>query len=89
MTPVGKPPQDTRKGEYRTTARVQMDERHLLLRGGRYDGRHWSGVVAVGDKCFCGGDDKWSMAGMYVVTAIVEESEADGTVSIAVPLFAQ
>jgi hypothetical protein len=89
MNPVGEPQHDQRKGEYRTTARVQMDERHLLLRGGRYDGQHWSGVVGIGDKCFCGGADPWSMAGMYVVTALVEESDTAGTVSIAVPLFAQ
>lgn len=88
MSAVGKKPDDLRKGDYRTTARVQMDVRRLLLRGGVYDGRNWSGVVGVGGRVFCGGDDPWSMAGMYVVTELVEESPSDGPVSIAVPLFA-
>lgn len=89
MTPVEKPHHDPRKGEYRTAARVQMEERRLVLRGGRYDGNHWAGTVAVGDRCYCGGGDPWSMSGMYVVTNLVEESSTEGTLSVAVPLFAQ
>jgi hypothetical protein len=89
MSPVGGPQHDPRKGDYRTAARVQMDERQLLLRGGRYDGLSWAGVLGVGERFFAGGTDAWSMAGMYVVTALVEESETNGTVNVAVPLFAQ
>jgi len=75
------------RNEYGTSARVQMDDRSLLLRGGVYDNRLWVGVVGVGERVFCGGDAPWSMAGMYVVTSTVEDHE--GTeVNIAVPVFA-
>ena len=43
MTPVSNEDASTRN-QYRTSARVQMDDRRLLLRGGRYDGRTWVGV---------------------------------------------
>jgi hypothetical protein len=65
-----------------------MDDRKLVLRGGIYDGRSWTGVVAVGKRVFCGGDDAWSTAGMYVVTDQVETTESGETVNIAVPAFA-
>jgi hypothetical protein len=42
------------KGEYRTSPQYEMDDRSLLLRGGDLDGRTWLGVVAVGDRVFCG-----------------------------------
>ena len=73
---------------YRTVAGYQMDDRKLLLRGGIYDGRYWTGVVAVGKRVFCGGDDPWSTAGMYVVTDQVETDDAGQPVNIAVPAFA-
>jgi hypothetical protein len=75
------------RNQYRTTARVQMNDRQLLLRGGPYDGGTWIGVVGVGERVFCGGNDRWSMAGMYVVTDAVESLEGND-VNIAVPLFA-
>jgi hypothetical protein len=74
--------------EYRTVSGYQMDDRKLVLRGGIYDGRSWTGVVAVGKRVFCGGDDAWSTAGMYVVTDQVETTESGETVNIAVPAFA-
>jgi len=86
MTTNSDQPAGTRNA-YRTTARVQMDDRLLLLRGGIYDGATWTGVVGVGERVFCGGDDRWSMAGMYVVTDAVEDHEG-GRASIAVPLVA-
>ena len=76
------------RNEYRTVSGYQMDDRKLLLRGGIYDGRRWSGVVAVGKRVFCGGDDAWSTAGLYVVTDQVETTEDGETVNIAVPAFA-
>ena len=87
MTPENRDRQARERNSYRTTARVQMDDRRLLLRGGVYDGRTWVGVVGVGDKVFCGGDAPWSLAGMYVVTKAVEEHQGD-QVNIAVPLLA-
>lgn len=76
------------RNQYRRAARVQMDERKLLLRGGIYDGRQWSGVVSVGQRQFCGGDDAWSTEGIYVVTERVEKTEDGDEVNIAVPAFA-
>jgi hypothetical protein len=75
------------KHQYRTTSAHQLDDRHLLLRGGSLDGRRWSGVVAVGQRVFCG-DGQWAIAGVYLVTA-EEATDADGvTRNIAVPAFA-
>ncbi len=54
--------------EYRRTAGYEMDERKLLLRGGTYDGLYWTGVIGIGKRVFCGGDDAWSTEGMYLVT---------------------
>jgi hypothetical protein len=87
-TPASKGSGPSTRNLYRTTARVQMNDRRLLLRGGVYDGKIWVGVVGVGERAFCGGDDPWSLAGMYVVTGLVTEDE-DGPLSIAVPLVAQ
>ncbi len=76
------------RNQYRTVSGYQMDERRLALRGGIYDGRSWTGVVAVGKRVFCGGDDAWSTDGMYLVTDEVG-TDADGEpVNIAVPAFA-
>jgi hypothetical protein len=75
------------KHQYRTTPAHQLDERHLVLRGGTLDGRTWSGVVAVGARVFCG-DGEWSTDGVYLVTA-EETHDADGrTQNVAVPAFA-
>ena len=65
-----------------------MDDRRLLLRGGVYDGKTWVGVVAVGDRVFCGGDDAWSMSGIYLVTDLVEVDGDGEPASIARPAFA-
>jgi hypothetical protein len=87
VTPVSNEEASTRN-QYRTTARVQMDDRRLLLRGGRYDGRTWVGVVGVGQRVFCGGDDPWSMAGLYLVSDVVETTADGDQVNIAVPACA-
>ena len=87
MTPVSNEEASTRN-QYRTAARVQMDDRRLLLRGGRYDGRTWVGVVGVGQRVFCGGDDPWSMAGLYLVSDVVETTADGDTANIAVPACA-
>jgi len=78
--------QERSRNEYRTTARVQMDDRRLLLRGGPYDGRLWVGVVGVGERVFCGGDAPWTTAGLYVVTDQVERHEGEDA-NIALPVF--
>jgi hypothetical protein len=64
-----------------------MEDRRLLLRGGRYDGRTWVGVIAVGKRVFCG-DGEWATSGVYVVSDVVEVDENGEPVSIAVPAFA-
>jgi hypothetical protein len=75
------------RNQYRTAAGYQMEPRRLLLRGGRYDGRTWQGVVGVGGRVFCG-DGDWAMSGVYVVSAVVE-NDADGNpANVAVPAFA-
>jgi hypothetical protein len=74
--------------QYRTAAGYQMDNRRLLLRGGIYDGRTWIGVVAVGKRVFCGGDDVWSTAGMYIVTEELVTDEDGQEANVAVPAFA-
>ena len=76
------------RNQYRRAARVQMDDRKLLLRGGIYDGKHWTGVVSVGQRVFCGDDDAWSPEGIYVVTDRVEKTEDGEELNIAVPAFA-
>jgi hypothetical protein len=73
---------------YRTVSGYQMDDRKLLLRGGIYDGRTWTGMVAVGKRVFCGGDDAWSTAGMYLVTEEIHTDENGVPANIAVPAFA-
>ena len=73
---------------YRTVSGYEMDDRKLLLRGGIYDGRTWTGIAAVGKRVFCGGDDVWSTAGMYLVTDEVQTDENGVPANIAVPAFA-
>jgi hypothetical protein len=75
------------KHQYRTTSAHQMDDRRLLLRGGLLDGRRWTGVVAVGKRVFCG-DEPWSTAGIYLVTAEVQVDDDGQPANIAVPAFA-
>jgi hypothetical protein len=65
-----------------------MDDRTLLLRGGIYDGRTWTGVIAVGKRVFCGGDDAWSTAGMYIVTEEIVTNDDGQAANVAVPAFA-
>jgi hypothetical protein len=72
---------------YRTRSNYELDERRLLLRGGALDGRRWVGVAAVGQRVFCG-EEPWSTAGVYLVTA--ETVDDDGRpANIAVPAFAE
>lgn len=75
------------RNQYRTVAGYQMDDRRLWLRGGIYDGRSWVGVVAVGKRVFCGGDDAWSPAGMYLVTSEIITDDDGGQLNVAVPAF--
>jgi len=74
--------------QYRTVSGYQMDNRRLILRGGIYDGRTWVGVVAVGKRVFCGGDDPWSTAGMYLVTEEMTSTDDGEPANVAVPAFA-
>lgn len=76
------------KNAYRTTAGYEMDDRVLLLRGGKYDGRTWVGTIAVGRRVFCGGDDPWSTEGMYLVGEQTETLDDGRVANIAVPAFA-
>jgi len=75
------------KNQYGTTARHQMTERHLVLRGGPLDGRSWTGVVKVGDRTFCG-DGPWATSGVYVVTAEIGTDAEGREANVAVPAFA-
>ena len=72
--------------QYRTTSAYQLDDRRLLLRGGALDGRRWVGVVGVGKRVFCG-EEPWSTAGVYLVTAEVVDDNGKPA-NIAVPAFA-
>jgi hypothetical protein len=75
------------KGEYRTSARYQMDDRRLLLRGGDLDGRTWLGTVAVGDRVFCG-SGAWTPTEIYVVTAEIVADAEGRSCNVTVPAFA-
>ena len=75
------------RNSYRRVAGYQMDDRRLTLRGGAYDGRIWTGVVAVGDRAFVG-DGPWATGGVYVVTAVVEVDDDGREANVAVPAFA-
>jgi hypothetical protein len=75
------------KGQYRTSARYQLDDRRLLLRGGTLDGQRWVGVVDVGNRVFCG-TGPWSTAGVYLVTAEETVDDQGRPENIAVPAFA-
>jgi hypothetical protein len=75
------------RNQYRTVAGYEMNERRLRLRGGIYDGATWVGVVAVGGRVFCGGDDPWSTAGIYLVSDQIEVDE-EGPANTATPAFA-
>jgi hypothetical protein len=72
--------------QYRTTSVYQLDDRRLVLRGGALDGRRWVGVVGVGKRVFCG-EEPWSTAGVYLVTAEVVDDDGKPA-NIAVPAFA-
>jgi hypothetical protein len=77
----------TTRGGYRTTSNYELKDRRLLLRGGALDGHRWVGVIGVGKRVFCGGDQPWSPSGIYLVTA--ETVDDDGQpANIAVPAFA-
>jgi hypothetical protein len=73
---------------YRTVSGYEMDDRKLLMRGGIYDGQSWTGVVAVGKRVFCGRDEPWSPAGVYIVTGEIQYDSAGEPANIAVPAFA-
>lgn len=88
MTPVMDSNQVSARNQYRTVSGYQMENRRLLLRGGQYDGKIWVGVIAVGQRVFCG-EGEWATSGVYVVSDRVEIDEQSGEqVSIAVPAFA-
>jgi hypothetical protein len=72
--------------QYRTTSVYQLDDRRLLLRGGALDGQRWVGVVGVGKRVFCG-EEPWSTAGVYLVTAEVVDDDGK-LANIAIPAFA-
>ena len=75
------------RNQYRTVAGYEMESRRLILRGGAYDGRRWEGVVAPGNRVFCG-DGEWAISGVYVVSEVVETDEDGRPANIAVPAFA-
>jgi hypothetical protein len=75
------------KGSYRTSARYEMDDRRLLLRGGQLDGRTWVGAVAVGSRVFCG-SGPWTPTEIYMVTAEVVVDDEGRSCNVAVPAFA-
>jgi len=75
------------KGAYGTSARYEMDDRWLLLRGGDLDGRTWLGTVAVGNRVFCG-SGPWTPTEIYVVTAEVVVDDEGRSYNVAVPAFA-
>ena len=75
------------KGAYRTSARYEMDDRRLLLRGGALDGQTWLGVVAVGDRAFCG-SGPWTPTEIYVVTPEIAVDAQGRSCNVAVPAFA-
>jgi hypothetical protein len=88
VTAVNVNDQSPARNQYRTFSGYQMENRRLLLRGGQYDGRIWIGVIAVGQRIFCG-DGAWSTSGVYVVSDRVEtDPESGNEVNIAVPAFA-
>jgi hypothetical protein len=75
------------RNAYRTTATHEMDDRHLLLRGGALDGQFWSGTVAVGKRVFCGTGD-WSKEGLYLVTAEIVVGVEGTPRNVAIPALA-
>ena len=81
MDPMTANDSTSTRHQYRTVSGYQMDDRKLLLRGGIYDGRSWTGVIAVGKRVFCGGDDAWSLGGddgLHLHGLEPEELLADG-----------
>ena len=75
------------KNAYRTTAKYQLDDRRLILRGGALDGQSWTGVIAVGKRVVCG-DKGWSKEAVYLVTPEVEVDAEGVSANVAVPAFA-
>jgi hypothetical protein len=75
------------KNAYRTTAKYQLDDRKLILRGGALDGQSWTGVIAVGKRVVCG-DNGWSKEAVYLVTPEVEVDAEGVSANVAVPAFA-
>lgn len=87
MEPATSKDETSTRNQYRTASGYQMDDRKLLLRGGIHDGQSWTGVVAVGNRVFCGKEDAWSTEGIYLVTDRVEITSDGEEVSVAVPAF--
>jgi hypothetical protein len=75
------------RNSYRTTTAHEMDDRHLVLRGGALDGQFWTGTVTVGKRVFCG-TGTWSKEGLYLVTAAIELSAEGIPMNVAIPAFA-
>ena len=88
MEPVPGNGESSTRHQYRRTAGYEMDDRKLLLRGGRHDGESWTGVVAVGKRVFCGAPGTWSTDGIYLVTDQVEITGDGEEANVAVPAFA-
>jgi hypothetical protein len=74
------------KNAYRTSAKYQLDDRRLILRGGSLDGQSWTGVIAVGKRVLCG-DQAWSKDAVYVVTPEIEVDAEGVPANVAVPAF--
>jgi len=74
------------KNAYRTSAKYQLDDRRLILRGGALDGQSWTGVISVGQRVLCG-DQAWSKEAVYLVTPDVEVGDDGLPSNIAVPAF--
>lgn len=88
MEPVTGSEGTSTRHQYRTVSGYQMADRTLVLQGGIYDGRQWTGVVAVGKRVFCGGDEPWSTEGIYLVTDTIETDGDGHPMNVAVPAFA-
>ncbi len=80
-TPSGGRAADARRNEYR---RFSPASRRLVLRGGPLDGRVWEGTAAVGSRVFCG-TGAWSMAELYLVTALTDVDAEGVELGVAVP----
>lgn len=75
------------KHQYRTTSGYELDDRRLVLRGGKLDGLQWTGVIGIGKRVFCG-PGTWSVEGVYLVTSQIQLTDDGQPANVAVPAFA-